>query len=122
MTHGTKKVGIAGKYGARYGVKIRKRLSETESERAQKRQCPRCMHVAVKRTDTGIWVCRHCDYKYAAGAYVPKIREFKREDLILAEEELVPPKVEKRARPRSDIPAEEEIIPEEPVVKKGVRK
>ena len=135
MTHGTKKVGIAGKYGSRYGVKIRKRLMETESERVKKRTCPRCAHVAVKRKDTGIWLCRHCGYKYAAGAYVPKIREFKREDLLVAEEELAAvaekkakaaPKVEapkapaKRVAEPEELPAEEEVVA--PKKKKGAKK
>lgn len=118
MTHGTKKVGIAGKYGPRYGVKIRKRLAEVEGGKILKRQCPRCNHVAVKRTDTGIWVCRRCDYKYAAGAYAPKIREFKREDLVVKEAAAAAVKAPeakpkgKKAKKRE--PEEsEEIAPEE---------
>ena len=133
MTHGTKKVGIAGKYGPRYGVKIRKRLMETETERVQKRECPKCAHVAVKRTDTGIWLCRHCGYKYAAGAYVPKIREFKREDLLVATEEEAPKepaKKAKAAKPEAPAPTmkrEEEELPFEeeepkPKLKKGAKK
>jgi large subunit ribosomal protein L37Ae len=113
MTHGTKKVGIAGKYGARYGVKIRKRLAEVESGRVQKRQCPRCKHVSVKRTDTGVWVCRRCDYKYAAAAYTPKIREFKREDLLVKEEDKTheeKPKAKKAAKPQPE--ETEELAPE----------
>ena len=136
MTHGTKKVGIAGKYGSRYGVKIRKRLMETESERVKKRMCPRCAHVAVKRHDTGIWLCRHCGYKYAAGAYVPKIREFKREDLLVAEDEIeavvekkpkAAPKVAeapkvpvKRVAEPEELPVEEEVVA--PKKKKGAKK
>jgi len=133
MTHGTKKVGIAGKYGPRYGVKIRKRLMETETERVQKRECPRCAHVAVKRTDTGIWLCRHCGYKYAAGAYAPKIREFKREDLLVAKEEEVPKEITKKAKTAKPVEVEppkkreEEELPAEeeeprPKLKKGARK
>jgi large subunit ribosomal protein L37Ae len=114
MTHGTKKVGIAGKYGPRYGVKIRKRLAEVEGGKVIKRPCPRCKHVAVKRTDTGIWVCRRCDYKYAAAAYAPKIREFKREDLVVkAEDKPVAAKPAgkksaKRAEPEEIAPGEDE--------------
>jgi large subunit ribosomal protein L37Ae len=111
MTHGTKKVGIAGKYGPRYGVKIRKRLAEVEGERVLKRQCPRCKHVSVKRTDTGVWACRRCDYKYAAAAYAPKIREFKREDLILKAEEVKTQKpVPVGKRQKSPEPEESEEI------------
>ncbi len=117
MTHGTKKVGIAGKYGPRYGVKIRKRLAEVEGGKILKRQCPRCKHVAVKRTDTGIWVCRRCDYKYAAGAYVPKIREFKREDLLVKEEDKkapeAKPKLKGKKAPKPEPEESEEIVPGE---------
>jgi large subunit ribosomal protein L37Ae len=115
MTHGTKKVGIAGKYGPRYGVKIRKRLAEVEGGKILKRPCPRCNHVAVKRTDTGIWVCRRCDYKYAAGAYTPKIREFKREDLVAKQEAVKAPEVKpKGKKAKKPEPEEtEEIAPEE---------
>jgi large subunit ribosomal protein L37Ae len=116
MTHGTKKVGIAGKYGPRYGVKIRKRLAEVEGGKVLKRPCPRCNHVAVKRTDTGIWVCRRCDYKYAAGAYAPKIREFKREDLILKDVVAVkgPEAKPKGKKAKKREPEEtEEMTPEE---------
>ena len=115
MTHGTKKVGIAGKYGPRYGVKIRKRLAEVEGGKILKRPCPRCNHVAVKRTDTGIWVCRRCDYKYAAGAYVPKIREFKREDLVVKQEAAKAPEVKSKGKKvQKPEPEEtEEIAPEE---------
>jgi large subunit ribosomal protein L37Ae len=114
MTHGTKKVGIAGKYGARYGVKIRKRLAEVETGRVQKRQCPRCKHVSVKRTDTGIWVCRRCDYKYAAGAYAPKIREFKREDLLVKEEDkkAADAKPKGKKAPKRQPEETEELAPE----------
>ena len=116
MTHGTKKVGIAGKYGARYGVKIRKRLAEVEGEKVIKRQCPRCKHVSVKRTDTGIWVCRRCDYKYAAAAYAPKIREFKREDLLVKEEDKAPaeaPKAKGKKARKPEPEETEEITPGE---------
>jgi large subunit ribosomal protein L37Ae len=115
MTHGTKKVGIAGKYGPRYGVKIRKRLAEVEGEKIIKRQCPRCKHVAVKRTDTGVWVCRRCDYKYAAAAYAPKIREFKREDLLVkAEDKPAAEKPKAKKAPKRAEPEEtEEITPGE---------
>ncbi|MEW5936574.1 MAG: 50S ribosomal protein L37ae [Candidatus Thermoplasmatota archaeon] len=77
----TKKVGIAGKYGARYGVRVRRRLGEIETERARLRQCPRCEHTSVKRVASAIWQCRKCGHRYAAGAYVPKVRPFRREAL-----------------------------------------
>jgi large subunit ribosomal protein L37Ae len=78
----TKKVGIAGKYGPRYGVRIRRRLTDIESERVKKRVCPNCEHLSVKRVDSSIWQCSRCDYKYSAGAYIPKVRGFRREEVV----------------------------------------
>ncbi len=71
MVRRTKKVGISGKYGARYGVKIRRRISEIESKKNQRHQCPQCQYQAVKRLSSGIWICNHCNYKFTGGAYLP---------------------------------------------------
>lgn len=72
MSRGTKKVKIAGKYGTRYGVKVRKRMRDMESQKIKRYPCPECCHVAVKRVDTGIWKCRKCGTTFAGGAYAPK--------------------------------------------------
>ncbi len=71
MPRKTKKVGIAGKFGPRYGVKVRKQIQAIESEKAKRHTCPRCQHKSVKRVGTGIWKCRHCDLTFASGAYSP---------------------------------------------------
>ncbi len=73
MGSGTKKVGIAGRYGPRYGVKIRRQLQETLTKRSATYKCPRCEWIRVKRVSTGIWQCRHCDYKFVGGAYAPVV-------------------------------------------------
>ena len=73
MTRRTKKVGVAGRYGARYGVRIRKQISAVTAAKNQSHECPRCRHEAVKRVSTGIWKCRRCDLKFAGGAYTPKV-------------------------------------------------
>jgi large subunit ribosomal protein L37Ae len=77
MTKRTKKIGIAGKYGARYGVKIRKQVNNIERKQRKLHQCPRCKYDQVKRVSTGIWKCRHCDLTYASGAYIPREMEYK---------------------------------------------
>lgn len=88
MTRRTKKVGIAGKYGPRYGVRARKRIADVESAKSLKYPCPRCLTVSVKRTDTGIWQCRKCDLVFAGGAYVPQTTTgITREELTVDEEE-----------------------------------
>ena len=71
MTRRTKKVGLAGKFGPRYGVKIRRRVSSLEVRQKKKHACPKCSYSAVKRVSTGIWTCKHCGHTYTGGAYLP---------------------------------------------------
>jgi large subunit ribosomal protein L37Ae len=71
MVHRRKKVGIAGKFGPRYGVKIRKQVSKIESSKRKKHQCPTCMKKSVKRISSGIWKCNSCGTTFAGGAYTP---------------------------------------------------
>ena len=78
MAKGTKKVGITGKYGPRYGVKIRKQIKEASRHRLRPQRCPECQHDAVKRVSSGIWLCNHCNLKFAAAAYSIRTRSFKR--------------------------------------------
>ncbi|KAH8083186.1 putative 60s ribosomal protein l37a [Filobasidium floriforme] len=72
MTKRTKKVGITGKYGTRYGASLRKTVKKMEITQHSKYPCPACGKTAVKRTNVGIWECkiRGCQKKYAGGAYV----------------------------------------------------
>ncbi len=71
MPRKTKKVGIAGKFGPRYGVKVRKQIQAVEQEKIKSHTCPRCKHKSVKRISSGIWKCRRCDLTFASGAYTP---------------------------------------------------
>ena len=73
MTRRTKKVGVAGRYGPRYGVRIRKQVSTVIRSKNKTYECPRCNHPAVRRVSTGIWQCRRCDLKFAGGAYNPHV-------------------------------------------------
>lgn len=67
-----KVVGSAGRFGARYGRFIRKRVKEIESVSRAAHICPKCDVKSVRREGTGIWACRKCGYKFAGGAYVPE--------------------------------------------------
>ncbi len=66
----TKKVGIAGKHGARYGLRVRKRNIEIGKLR-KARKCPKCLKPGLKRLSAGIWECRKCGLKFAGKAYKP---------------------------------------------------
>jgi large subunit ribosomal protein L37Ae len=68
----TKKVGSAGRFGARYGRKIRQRLLKVEGLKSQKNKCPNCQKSSVKRISSGIWECTKCGLKFAGKAYRPK--------------------------------------------------
>lgn len=71
MSKRTKKVGPAGRLGARYGVRIRRRIAEIEVQSKGRHECPSCKAVALSRTASGIWRCRHCGAKMASSSYVP---------------------------------------------------
>ncbi|KAK1071695.1 60S ribosomal protein L43 [Friedmanniomyces endolithicus] len=69
MTKRTKKVGITGKYGTRYGASLRKQVKKIEIQQHSKYSCTFCGKVTVKRQSTGIWKCRACKKTIAGGAY-----------------------------------------------------
>ena len=80
MASGTKKAGITGKYGPRYGVKIRKQIKSVSRHKIKPQRCPECQADAVKRVASGIWKCNHCKLKFAASAYSIRTRSYKREE------------------------------------------
>lgn len=71
MTKKKKNVGIAGKFGPRYGVKVRKQITAIEKEKVKRHTCPRCKHKSVKRVSSGLWKCNRCELTFASGAYTP---------------------------------------------------
>ncbi|MDG6225325.1 MAG: 50S ribosomal protein L37ae [Candidatus Thermoplasmatota archaeon] len=77
MARRTKKVGRYGKFGARYGLSVKKRIRSIEIKKSSKYHCPRCSKENVRRVSTGIWQCRSCDLKFAGGAYSPKTPKHK---------------------------------------------
>jgi large subunit ribosomal protein L37Ae len=72
MAKRTKKVGPAGRYQARYGVRARTRVRNVEISQKAKHTCPNCGHQKVKRVSTSIWQCGKCGIKFAGGAYIPR--------------------------------------------------
>jgi len=71
MARRTKKVSSVGRFGPRYGVKIRRRILEVETVRKAAHPCPRCQAINVRRVGSGIWRCRKCGLTFAGGAYRP---------------------------------------------------
>lgn len=69
MERRTAKVGITGKYGTRYGQKLRKQVKAIEILQRKKTICPFCGKTSIKRDAVGIWKCRACRRSIAGGAW-----------------------------------------------------
>ncbi|BFZ60421.1 60S ribosomal protein L43 [Saitoella coloradoensis] len=69
MTKRTKKVGVTGKYGTRYGASLRKQVKKIEISQHATYSCPYCGKDAVKRQAVGIWSCKGCKKVMAGGAW-----------------------------------------------------
>ncbi|XBW37728.1 hypothetical protein QEN19_003311 [Hanseniaspora menglaensis] len=65
----TKKVGITGKYGVRYGSSLRRQVKKLEIQQHAKYDCSFCGKKAVKRGAAGVWTCGSCKKTVAGGAY-----------------------------------------------------
>lgn len=65
----TKKVGIVGKYGTRYGSSLRKQIKKIEVSQHSKYFCSFCGKYGMKRVAVGIWKCKGCSKTQAGGAY-----------------------------------------------------
>eukprot|EP00818_Percolomonas_sp_WS_P002783 CAMPEP_0117447248 /NCGR_PEP_ID=MMETSP0759-20121206/6772_1 /TAXON_ID=63605 /ORGANISM="Percolomonas cosmopolitus, Strain WS" /LENGTH=86 /DNA_ID=CAMNT_0005239567 /DNA_START=49 /DNA_END=309 /DNA_ORIENTATION=+ len=65
----TKKLGITGKYGTRYGANLRKRAKKYEESKRSRHFCHFCGKYQFKRRAVGIWDCKNCGKSYAGGAW-----------------------------------------------------
>ena len=65
----TKKGGIVGKYGTRYGSSLRKQIKKIEVSQHSKYFCSFCGKYGMKRSAVGIWKCKGCNKTQAGGAY-----------------------------------------------------
>ena len=70
----TKKVKSAGRFGVRYGRRVRTKIADVESSQRKKQACLFCDGVA-KRLSKGIWQCKKCNKKFAGHAYYIKKEE-----------------------------------------------
>jgi len=66
-----KKVGTAGRFGSRYGRKVRKEVATIEKRQKAKHECPSCMKETLNRISSGVWECHACKNKFSGGAYFP---------------------------------------------------
>lgn len=66
------KVGSAGRFGARYGAKIRKKVAKIEKVQKSEQKCPVCKTGNVKRVSKGVYVCKKCKNKMSGKAYTLK--------------------------------------------------
>ncbi|MDP4012545.1 MAG: 50S ribosomal protein L37ae [Candidatus Nanoarchaeia archaeon] len=65
-----KKKGSGRRFGARYGKKLRDKVSEIEKKYKNRRlTCPYCTKQQVKRLSSGIWNCKACETKFTGKAY-----------------------------------------------------
>merc|ERR1719215_1365155 len=71
MAKRTKKVGITGKYGTRYGASLRKTVKKMEISQHSKYYCSFCGKDKMKRKAVGIWFCddKNCRKTVAGGAW-----------------------------------------------------
>jgi len=65
----TKKVSSAGRFGVRYGKRIREAVISVEKKSKKKQKCPFCQRLSAKRVSKGIWHCKKCDKRFTGGAY-----------------------------------------------------
>ena len=64
-----KKTKSAGRFGARYGKRVRVKLVKVETKQRVKQKCPFCEKLGVKRLSKGIWQCSRCNKKFASDVY-----------------------------------------------------
>lgn len=69
MPSKSKKSKSAGRFGARYGKRIRANLVAVEQKQRIKQACPFCEKKGVKRLSKGVWHCRKCGKKFASGVF-----------------------------------------------------
>jgi len=70
MAKHTKKVGVVGKFGTRYGASLRKQTKKYVIAQHAVYTCQFCGKDSVKRSAVGIWTCRACRKTLAGGAWM----------------------------------------------------
>ena len=65
----TRKVGIMGKFGTRYGAALKKMAKKLIESSASTYVCPFCGKDAIRRSAVSVWKCRRCQKIIAGGAW-----------------------------------------------------
>jgi large subunit ribosomal protein L37Ae len=68
----TKIVGTTGRFGVRYGKRLRTRVLQIEDRQRKKQLCPYCDRYQIKRLAAGIYQCKKCEMKFTGDAYLMK--------------------------------------------------
>ncbi|KAF9244672.1 ribosomal protein L37ae, partial [Melanogaster broomeanus] len=73
QTKRTRKVGVTGKYGTRYGASLRKQVKKMEITQHARYTCTFCgkasLYTLQPGRPVGIWSCRSCKKTIAGGAW-----------------------------------------------------
>ena len=71
MSSKSKKSKSAGRFGPRYGKKLKDKLVKVELKQRIKQKCLFCDKEGAKRLSKGLWQCsrKKCNKKFAAGTY-----------------------------------------------------
>jgi len=75
MTSKTKKIKAAGKFGAGYGTRVRKKYNIIEEVQRKRQISPFYAKARVKRIAAGIWKCMKTGKVFAGSAYTPNIEK-----------------------------------------------
>lgn len=66
----TKKVGISGRFGPRYGSKVRKQWRDIAIKQKGISKCPKCnSKLPNMREFVGVWHCKKCGATWTGGAW-----------------------------------------------------
>ncbi|MFH1450945.1 MAG: 50S ribosomal protein L37ae [archaeon] len=104
----TKKVGSTGRFGAKYGRKIKIRVRDIESVSKTRHNCPKCKMLALKRVATGVWGCSACGAKLAGGAYSPAQKSERAVEKPIGVEEYEEEQTAKKDAKKTKTPKKEE--------------
>jgi large subunit ribosomal protein L37Ae len=69
MASKTKKAKAAGRFGAGYGMSVKKAFNAIEAKQRMRQPSPFCPGGRAKRIASGIWRCEKTGKIFAAGAY-----------------------------------------------------